>query len=88
MAKSTSIVDTSNEDNMHSEVKVKPAVIEPNKIGLVNRKDCNIVVTLTDGNSTVLAPKQRTDKEFLRERIKSVNGKPLSLATNEVMIIN
>ena len=87
MAKTVETVST-NPTNDNVNVPVKPAIIEPNKVGLVNRKDCNVVVTFTDGNSIVLAPKQRTGKEYLKESIKSVNGRSLANAGNDVMVLN
>ena len=87
MAKTVETVDSDTVDIKPTPI-VKPAIIEPSRVGLVNRKDCNVVVTFVDGNSIVLAPKQRTGKEYLKESIKSVNGRSLALAGNDVMVLN
>lgn len=61
---------------------IKPT---PSKVGLVNRADYNVVITFTNGNSLILAPKQKTNKEFIKSDLLSANGKPI-LTSTEVLI--
>ena len=93
MAKTTDSQSVSQEDvSSVSDVLTSTTkkIAEPQviKVGLANRKDYPITIVLSNNKTLMLNPNGRTNKEFKKEDIISVNGKSLMNALDLVMVIN